>query len=77
MAFLLILIIFNVLIPIIASSVIDLVSNFQNYYNITLRDFEALPENSILKSDIVRELFDNLKNQNHKVVCGLPNHSAR
>ena len=61
MAFLLIIIIFNVLIPVIANSVIDLVSNFQNYYNITLSNFEALPEDSILKSDIVRELFDNLK----------------
>ena len=61
MAVLVLVIIFNVLIPIIANSVIDLVSNFQNYYNITLSDFEALPENSILKSDIVRELFDNLK----------------
>lgn len=61
MAFLLIIIIFNVLIPIIADSVIDLVSNFQNYYNVTLSNFEALPEDSILKSDIVRELFDNLK----------------
>jgi len=62
MAVLLLVIIFNVLIPVIANSVIDLVSNFQNYYNITLSNFEALPENSILKSDIVRELFNNLKN---------------
>lgn len=62
MAVLVLVIIFNVLIPIIANSVIDLVSNFQNYYNITLSNFEALPENSILKSDIVRDLFNNLKN---------------
>lgn len=61
MAVLVLVVIFNVLIPVIANSVIDLISNFQNYYNITLNDFEALPENSILKSDIVRELFDNLK----------------
>lgn len=62
MAVLVLVIIFNVLIPIIANSVIDLVSNFQNYYNTTLSNFEALPENSILKSEIVRELFNNLKN---------------
>lgn len=71
MAFLLILIIFNVLIPVIANSVIDLVSNFQNYYNTTLSNFEALPEDSILKSDIVRELFDNLKNIDFRKIINI------
>lgn len=60
MAVLVLLIIFNVLIPVIAGSVVDLVSNFQSYYNITMNNFEALPEDSILKSDIVRSLFDSL-----------------
>lgn len=61
MALLIVVIFFNVLIPVIANSVIDLVSNFQNYYNTTLYNFENLPEDSILKSDIARELFDYLK----------------
>lgn len=61
MAALFLIIIFNVLVPVVASSVVDLVSNFQNYYNITMQNFETLPENSILKSDIVVELFNNLK----------------
>lgn len=61
MAALFLIIVFNVLVPVVASSVVDLVSNFQNYYNITMQNFETLPENSILKSDIVVELFNNLK----------------
>ena len=47
--------------PVIATSVVDLVSNFQNYYNITMQNFDALPEDSILKSDIVEELINSLK----------------
>ena len=62
MALLVLVIIFNVLIPIIANSVVDLVSNFQSYYNTTMNNFENLPEDSILKSDIVRVLFNYLKN---------------
>lgn len=61
MALLIVVIFFNVLIPVIANSVIDLVTNFQSYYNTTLYNFENLPEDSILKSDIARELFDYLK----------------
>ena len=66
MAFLVILIIFNVFIPIIAGSVVDLVANFQNYYNTTMNNFENLPEESVLKSDIVREIFDYIKNIDFK-----------
>ncbi len=61
MAVLVLIIIFNVLVPVIASSVVDLVSNFQDYYNITLYNYYTLPEDSILKSDIVEELFNSLK----------------
>lgn len=58
---LLIVVVFNVLIPVIAGSVIDLISNFQNYYNVTLYKFHTLPEDSILKSDIVEELISRLR----------------
>ena len=58
---LLIVIVFNVLIPVIAGSVVDLVSNFQDYYNITLYNYYTLPEDSILKSDMVEELINSLR----------------
>lgn len=71
MALLIVVIFFNVLIPVIANSVIDLVSNFQDYYNTTLYDFENLPEDSILKSDIARELFNYLQTIDFKQFLNL------
>lgn len=71
MALLVLIIFFNVLIPVIANSVIDLVTNFQDYYNTTLYDFENLPEDSILKSDVVRELFNYLKTFDFKQFLNL------
>lgn len=66
MALLALVIIFNVLIPVIANSVIDLVSNFQSYYAITMANFEKLPEDSILKSDIVVDIVNNIKDIDFK-----------
>lgn len=71
MALLIVVIFFNVLIPVIANSVIDLVTNFQDYYNTTLYDFENLPEDSILKSDIARELFNYLQTIDFKQFLNL------
>lgn len=71
MALLIVVIFFNVLIPVIANSVIDLVTNFQNYYNTTLYNFENLPEDSILKSDIARELFNYLQTIDFKQFLNL------
>lgn len=71
MAAMVLIIVFNVIVPVIIDSVVDLVSNFQNYYNITIENFEALPEDSILKSDIVVELIDNLKNIDFKQFINL------
>lgn len=59
---LLIVVVFNVLVPVIAGSVVDLVNNFQNYYAITLYNYHTLPEDSILKTDIVEELINRLRN---------------
>lgn len=71
MAVMVLIIVFNVIVPVVIDSVVDLVSNFQNYYNITMENFEALPEDSILKSDIVVELIDNLKNIDFKQFINL------
>jgi len=50
------------LVPVIANSVIDLVNNFQGYYNILMENIDKLPEDSILKSDIVIDIVDSVKN---------------
>lgn len=50
------------LVPVIANSVIDLVNNFQGYYNIMMNNIENLPEDSILKSDIVIDIVNSVRN---------------
>lgn len=49
------------LIPVISNSIVDLVNNFQNYYNITITNYDNLPADSILKSDIIEDIIHNIK----------------
>ena len=58
----LLVIAFKFLIPVLISSIIDLVNNFQNYYAIASKSISELPEDSILKSNIVQELINGIKN---------------
>ncbi len=50
------------IIPVIAQSVMDLINNFQNYYNILLEKYNNLPEESIIKSKEVATAIEQLKN---------------
>ena len=43
-------------VPVISQSLIDLVDNFQNYYNITMQRISELPDDSILKSESVMKI---------------------
>ena len=52
----------NYLLPIIASSIIDLVSNIQNYYTSFMSSIESLPENSIFNNEIVFDILNSIKN---------------
>lgn len=58
----LLIISFNFLIPVIANSVIDLVNHSQEYYNSAMKNLESMPEDSILKSEIVTDVVNNIKN---------------
>lgn len=58
----LIIIAIRFLVPVISNSVIDLVNNFQGYYNILMENIDKLPEDSVLKSDIVINIVDSVKN---------------
>jgi len=49
-------------IPAISKSIVDFVTNFGYYYNNTLESINRLPDDSFLKSDIVINLIDNIKN---------------
>jgi len=52
---------FNFLIPVIIDSIMDLASNFQGYYSQVAENFENLPEDSILKQDIIENAINSLK----------------
>ena len=51
----------NYLLPIISASIIDLVSNIQNYYNTLMNNISELPEGSVLKNEVVVDLIESIK----------------
>lgn len=65
-AIILIIILVNVILPVVTESIVELVNNFQGYWNTTLERFNALPEDSILKSqrvsDIIEGIGESIKN---------------
>lgn len=60
-AIFIIVIALNFVIPTISKSITDFVSNFNIYYNNTMNSIEALPEDSILKTDTIINLIENIK----------------
>ena len=56
------LILINVILPVITQSIVELVSNFQNYYTSALNKYNKLPQDSILKTEIITEIINNLQN---------------
>lgn len=60
LAIIIIIILFNVILPVVTQSVIELVNNFQNYWNIALERLNELPEDSILKSEKVTEAINSV-----------------
>lgn len=59
---LLIIILFNVIFPVVIESIRDLVNNIQGYFEIAINNYNKLPEDSILKSDIVKDTITNIQN---------------
>ncbi|MCI8273675.1 MAG: AI-2E family transporter [Clostridia bacterium] len=60
LSILIIIIIVNVILPVVIESVIELVNNFQGYWNTTVEKINDLPENSILKSDKVKDAIKSI-----------------
>lgn len=53
---LVIILVVNVIFPIITDSIIELVNNFQGYWNSAINRLNSLPEDSFLKSQIVADV---------------------
>ena len=59
---LLIVILFNVILPVVIESVKDLVNNIQGYFEIAISNYNGLPEDSVLKGDLVKDTINNIQN---------------
>lgn len=65
-AILVIIILFNVILPVVVESVIDLFNNMQNYIELAITRYNNLPDNSILKGEFVQDIITNIQNINLK-----------
>lgn len=70
LAILVIILLVNVILPVVIDSVIELVNNFQGYWNTAIEKLNALPEDSILKSqqveDAIKSVGDAIQNIDFK-----------
>lgn len=57
LAILVITILVNVIFPVITDSIVELVNNFQGYWNNSVNKLNALPQDSILKSQLVTDVI--------------------
>lgn len=60
LAIFVIILLVNVILPVVIDSVIELVNNFQGYWNTAIEKLNALPEDSILKSQQVEEVIKSI-----------------
>lgn len=72
-ATLIIIILVNCIFPVLKDSIIELFSNIPNYYEIVVKKFNELPNDSILKSDIIKEKVAELQNVDIKQVLSISN----
>ena len=68
---LLIVLIFNFIFPVLIESLTEFVTNIQSYIELTINKYNSLPEDSILKSDMVSELIQNIQNVDIKQYINL------
>lgn len=63
---LIVILVINWIFPVLIESVVELVGNVQNYYDVLVNKFNELPDDSILKSDIVKEKIVEIQNTDVK-----------
>lgn len=59
---LLLVILINFILPVVFESVTDLINNIQNYYEIAIDKYNNLPDDNILKSEIMKDAIQNVQN---------------
>lgn len=61
-ALILVIILINVILPPVVQSIVDLVNNFGYYYNIAVEKINTLPEDSVLKNEMVQKIIGEIQN---------------
>lgn len=59
--FILLVILINVILPPVIQSIIDLVNNFGYYYGVVVDKINALPEDSVFKTEIIQKIISSIK----------------
>lgn len=59
---LLLVILINFILPVVFESVKDFINNIQSYYEIAITNYNNLPDDDILKSEIVNDTIQNIQN---------------
>lgn len=67
------IILINYILPIISNSIIDLASNIQGYYNSLMKNIDDLPQDSILKNEIVLDIIESVKSIDLKQYINMSN----
>lgn len=60
LAILVLVILLNVIIPIVTTSLADLIENVPQYYNIAMEKINNLPEDHFLRSEVANEIIGNI-----------------
>lgn len=68
-----VIIIINCIFPILIDSIVELVSNIPAYYDILVNKYAELPEDSVLKSDMIKEKMLELTNIDIKQFLSINN----
>lgn len=59
---LLLIILINFILPVVLESVMDFINNIQSYYEMAITNYNNLPDDNILKSEIVNDTIQNIQN---------------
>ena len=70
---LIIIIIINCIFPVLKESVVELVGNIPGYYETLVNKYKELPEDSVLKSDVIKDKMTELSNIDMKQFLSINN----
>ena len=70
---LIIIVIINCIFPVLKESVVELVGNIPGYYETLVNKYKELPEDSVLKSDIIKDKMVELSNIDMKQLLSINN----